>query len=540
MRPGAVAGSGAGIAALSTLLVGLSLLLQIDIDLNFADEGFLWYGAWRTAAGEVPLRDFQAYDPGRYYWVAAWSALVGDGILGVRIAVAAFWAVGLTFGLLAARRAVSSWWMLAGVGVILTLWLFPRWAFEPALAMAAVFFATCLLERPSLARHLAAGVFVGVAAFFGRNHGLYALLSFAAVIACQGRSGADRRRRSAALAAGVVIGSLPLLAMLALIPGFATAYLGSVVDLFRLGTTNLTLPVPWPWLENYAAMPAVEALTRALYTGCFVAMPLLFAVGVVGLLRRKPPLEPARALFLAAVVVGIPYMHYAFSRADFIHLASSIHPWLIALVAVPALLAPRRAPWAAAAIGTFLVALSFLTVARLSPLGFKLAAPADAYVQRAVAGEMLWLSRDDDAFLARIEAQRLDHLGAAEGVLIAPHLPGVYRILGRPSPVAEIYFLFDATAGEQARMIGQLEDRQVQWIVLSEDSIDGMDERRLAHTHAHLWNYLRTSYAPHTDGEIGRGYAVLRRVEAVQPATRERARRVSTLDPPRSAAPPAG
>ena len=518
MRPMA---SPAAVVGLSALLVGLSLLLQIDIDLNLADEGFLWYGAWRAAAGDVPLRDFQAYDPGRYYWVAALSPVVGDGIHGLRTAVAAFWVVGLTLGLLAARRAVRSWTMLAGVGVILTLWLFPRWVFEPALAMAAVFFATRLLERPSLDRHFAAGAFVGVAAFFGRNHALYALLSLAVVIAVQWR-GAPRAtvaRRAASFAAGAALGAAPLLVMLLSMPGFAAAYAASVGEMFRLGTTNLTLPVPWPWLENYTAMPPLDALSRALYTSSFVVMPLSLAIGAFLLLRRRTP-PPPMALFLAAAVVGIPYMHYAYSRADFIHFASAIHPWLLALIAAPALAAPRRRPWAAVAVAAFVVPLSVLTVARLSPLGSKLAAPADAYVARDVAGEALWLPRADADFLARVEAQRLAHLDPSQGVLVAPHLPGLYRILGRPSPVTEIYFLFAATAEQQRSMITDLEARSVTWAVLGNEPIDGMDERRLAHTHDQFWRYLRDAFAPSDDGALGRGYAVLRRVDAPPAAGR--------------------
>ena len=41
--------------------------------LRGGDEGYLVYGASRTRMGEVPIRDFRAYEPGRYWFVVALS-----------------------------------------------------------------------------------------------------------------------------------------------------------------------------------------------------------------------------------------------------------------------------------------------------------------------------------------------------------------------------------------------------------------------------------------------------------------------------------
>src|SRR5262245_43804997 len=79
-----------------------AFLFTARLGLNTADEGYLWYGVQRTVAGAVPMRDFQSYEPGRYWWCAAFAGVFGDGILVVRAAAVAFHALGLFLALLVA------------------------------------------------------------------------------------------------------------------------------------------------------------------------------------------------------------------------------------------------------------------------------------------------------------------------------------------------------------------------------------------------------------------------------------------------------
>ena len=78
------------IAVFSICLVASAFLLQGGIGFSYSDEGFLWYGAVQTLAGNVPLLDFQSYDPGRYYWSAFWMMLFGESVLALRGSVALF------------------------------------------------------------------------------------------------------------------------------------------------------------------------------------------------------------------------------------------------------------------------------------------------------------------------------------------------------------------------------------------------------------------------------------------------------------------
>src|SRR5690606_33491228 len=124
---------------------------------------------------ELPLRDFRAYDPGRYFWCAGWMSLFGDGLVAVRGAGWAFAALGTTAGLLVASRTTRNVAWLAIAGAVLVAWMSPPWKlYEPALALMVAWIAVRLVESPTRGRRIAAGLAVGLAGFFGRNLGVYA------------------------------------------------------------------------------------------------------------------------------------------------------------------------------------------------------------------------------------------------------------------------------------------------------------------------------------------------------------------------------
>ncbi len=156
--------------------------------LSLWDEGYLWYGVQRVLAGEVPIRDFQAYDPGRYYWSAVLMRLAGsDGIMALRTTVVILQAAALAtvLGWLASTHIKrGSFRYLLVCALTLVVWMVPRHkVFDIAFSIGLVCVLACWVRRPTRFNHFLAGVFVGLVAYFGRNHGVYGVLASGGIFA---------------------------------------------------------------------------------------------------------------------------------------------------------------------------------------------------------------------------------------------------------------------------------------------------------------------------------------------------------------------
>jgi hypothetical protein len=498
----------------AVLLVSANYVLFADISLNLADGGFLWYGVERTAAGEVPLRDFQSYEPGRYYWGALWSIVLGDGILALRLSTAIFQMLGLGCGMLVARRLVSHPLWLLPIGILLLLWMFPRYKFfEPALAMMAVYVAMRLLEARNLSWFFAAGVFVGVVSFIGRNHALYAGLGIFSLILWLRPRGSEVSvwTRLAVLAAGGCIGAIPLVGMMLFVPGFALSFWDSIRFFIEHGA-NLPAPIPWPWQVDYAGMAWTLRAENFSVGAAFLLAPVVYGVGLVVAFRSDRDPLPQQRVLIAATAIGIFYFHHAAIRSDTSHLAQAVHPMILASLAIPGALGWSRSRPSSLAIWSVVVLIT-ISCAPHASSSFLLPwqAKTKSLVPLVVAGDELRLRPGQAQWISGIERVVRTHIREDESLFIAPYSPGLYSVLGKESPVWDLYLLWKADEEHQKEMILSLDREHVNWALISTGAIDGNDELRFWSTHERVWEHFKSQFEIVSDPMLPRGLLLFRR-----------------------------
>ena len=492
---------------LTLVLVGLTTVSKSDVGLNLADEGHLWYATLQTSAGGVPIRDFRSYDPGRYLWAAGCASLLGSGIVGLRHANAVFQALGLFLALLTARRVLHSRWGLVLVGLVFNLWFFPSSkVYEHTVAVAAVFFALRLVERPTLGRHFACGVLAGMAAFLGRNLGIYCVLaSLALTLFLSFKAKSDPgtlARRLAAGIAGTVVGYAPMLLMLLLIPGFFSSFIESILLLFGPGAPTLPKSVPWPWALGFPSGQDIKELHQFCSSFLFVLFPVVYLIAVVEIVRTRAGVLGSKSLLIAATVVGVPFLHHAFIRPDLGHLGQVSHPFLLALLAVSPRLGLGHRERVLPLLFTFLLMISVLVVPwQLYPTVAKIGAAVSAEPslrQYRVGHDQIWLSREKSEYLQAIGDVLSSEGDPAENTLIVPEMPGLYAVLGKSSPIWDPYPLFPASLKLQREMIEDLSEKNVVWALISTRRIDGMEARQFSRTHPLVWQYILREFDPVT------------------------------------------
>jgi hypothetical protein len=515
-------------AGLALVVCGGFQLAFARYGLNLRDEGYLWYGVVRVLAGEVPLRDFQSYDPGRYYWCAAFTPLFGEGILALRVAAAVFAGGAMFLALLALGRVVRGATGLALAALALQAWMFPSHKlFEHGITLAAVWVAVRYLERASGGRALVCGLFTGAMAFFGRNHGVYLLAIFVALVAYERwksgpgalarpvASGALARhlasgalgRRLGAFGLGVGIGYAPGWLMALLVPGFARAVFAASISVAERGT-NLPTPYPWPWLVPHAGLPPFDLAVQLAADVAFLLPVVVLGAGLLVALRARGAELAARAPVIAATFVGLVYVHHYAVRSDLPHLAQGGMPLVVGALA---LLAGSRP--AMRALGSGLVLVVSVLVALKGNLQLRQLTPWVLYktVDLDVAGDRLRVQKVQALALENLVSLVAERVPPDAELFVAPTRPMFYPLLGKRSPTWWIYFLWPASEAEQEETIRRLEERDVRFVLLNLKPFEDDPAYSFAETNPRVQQWIEERFESVVERRVPPEYAFYRR-----------------------------
>jgi hypothetical protein len=469
-------------------------------DFDLADEGFYWYGVQRILQGEVPLRDFMAYDVGRYYWAAAFMRFMGDdGLFAARLSAAVYQTFGTLLGvftcLLALQREGAVRWLFALLAAfILAIWAIPYYkVYDHASSIIIVAMLVLMQKINKPPAWLFAGICLGIAAIMGRNHGVYGAVASIFVISAL-LIKAPSRRALAGLCGyfvlGVLIGFSPTLIMMLAIDGFTAAFINSIVSMVKYGATNIALPVPWPWsvkLEGLGVFWTVVTISTGIGFVFLLAFPL---IGILALAFNRFDLNSdTRKILIATIAAAIPYAHYAFSRSDLTHLSLGIFPALIGLMAAAGLMKGLRPLMLVVSLlGVSLITLS-ASNAYLAHNLIKM-----DHVKTDIAGEQLWISRGLSERLQLITGE-LQELTSTSGKFLAlPNMPSIHAIFHAKMPVWEIYSLIPRDREFEIAEIKRLESSLPELVLLSDHALDGNPEFRYSRTHPLTYAWLISKY----------------------------------------------
>ena len=479
---------------LSAVITALLLLPQWRYWLNgilgLGDEGLLWYLSQRTALGELPIRDYFSYDPGRYYWSALLFKILGsDGLFDQIMADDLFGLLGLFVSYLAmCRCGMRRPWRIAALVLLGVALGFPRHKiYEQTLSLVAAASATFVLLDPAARkRWLYFGVATGLAAFIGRNSGVYfvlaAIIAFVWIRVVAGEL--PRMPALLAYVAGVAIGYAPMLAMVVAFRGFGAALWQSILYTPKW---QIPLPVPYPWRLHALGLYGKPALLTSLL---FVLAPLAYVLLLLHALRSSTArVDRLQLLVAGSSISGLCYLHHAFAHAEFAHVAQALPPLILALGAFCCWLFRRRKGLALVSF----IGLAGIVGASWWPYepGLNYFRFPGHYTRLTIQGKQFEVLKGDAQLMLASDAA-FRRCGSRDGSFLAiPTYPGLYAYLKTRAPFRDVYLLSPRDEEfQKSSILALLQSRTS--VALVNQNANG--ERRLSRIYPLLLEYVLTNF----------------------------------------------
>jgi hypothetical protein len=501
------------ICAVSLFAAAALFFWQGWVDVSLWDEGFLWYGAQRFLYGDVPIRDFYAYDVGRYAVLAGFMWLWGNtGIIALRFGlmfVQAAVLAGLSVYLY--RRVTRQWVLIGGMMAVVIWWLWPLYRMPDFAVLVVALITLARVQHYQLRARQAfgAGLLYGLVLAAGgdlRKHGLFFVLSLVIILVIRFIKYRQPRRwirQGTYVLGGVMAGLSPLLLYITLTPGLRQSYIQHmVVGFFERDSANIPLPVPWPWLVSFQD-PWVGLRDLCIGLG-FVAVVFVPIVLIATVVRRALARQTVHPFVQGAIIYALPSIAYAFSRADLVHLAQGALP---ALLAGLILIIQERPRW----IAPVLVSVFVISAIVYWPVQPRQHCRMLGQCRATQVGpDILSVPNQTADEIALLIRMRNDFVANDETLLIAPFWPGAYAMLGSKAPMWDIYAIWPRSDAQQRGEITQIATVAPRAVLIMNKGMDDRSALRFSLSHQLVHTYILETYDQLRDYTTLPGYSIFR------------------------------
>jgi hypothetical protein len=486
-QPATVYWQAVQLCMVAAIITTVRFAFQGSVGLMLEDEGFLWYGSQRIFAGELPIRDFYAYEPFRYMWNALVMLIVGSkNIYALRIAIAIYEWVTLTLVCVIFSMWQVRWrpaiWLLGIVSVL--LWLYPRYKIYDHFViwlMLLVFW--WWVVNPNTRRTFWAGVVVGVVGMIGRNHGIYALFAGVFLLGYvwwNPMTWNTRFQLGLTWGMGILAGFTPMVLLMIAIPSFGLGYIEDIRIMFNTGEINLSVPIPWPWYQSNWS-DGIAGLW-------FIVPTVLYVITFSVLCVRRWYNKSIPVEILVTTIVGAVYLHVIYVRANMPHLAQGIAPFIVLVFLLIAYI-PR---WFQMSLMVLLCIWSanvnWKTIAQSTLLG------NNTNSQEVTVSDQLTVSNTVAKQLALLEAIHQKYNPTNEAFVVTPYWSGAYSLWQQRSPLYNTYVLSTFDNDFQKREIDAIANAKPRFILIDDRMIDNYKRRRFTMYYPLVDAYIRTNY----------------------------------------------
>lgn len=482
------------IFGLPPVLVGLFVLPFLRVGVELADEGYLVFGTAKVLDGQIPIRDFRAYDPGRYYWCGLFALAWGRGYLATRIAMAVAMTIALSLLAALVLSATGAPLLSALTCALVLIWMQPRTKqIENFFVILSCFLLFNVTGEGSQIDHLALGLMIGISAFFGLN--TFAYLTAATALTFLLAVGLPSAAMLASFALGLGLGFTPVVVIALFAKGYARVYgRRKVLALLKRGTTNLKLPLPWLWVRGRTGFQSMTKIRRLSFMALFTLMPVVFSSGLSlpFIFGVEPLSDPARLIFVASCV-GLVHFHHTTSRADLVHM---FQPMLCLILVLCAASSVLLGPFGTAVLLVFAIigSVALVWTEQFHPPGYLKC--RDTLKPFDCATDRLFLLADMTSRMEEIQEITQEFTEKGEPILAVPLQIGLCAMLERAHASYDSFPVYPSDAAARKAMMSDLAKSRPKLVLVESVQLDQRKDLVFFNNYPEVTTLIATDYRP--------------------------------------------